>query len=254
MILVIPLIELRQGKCVEAIRGETGTERQYRDLASNPTQLCTFLREENAKTIFIRDGDSFDTGDSSLNYAAIKDICSRLDIPIQVYSNFMSLESCDELIDAGVYRVVIDNPEIASEAEMRKFMETHTRSRVAFSCICDGGVERRSGGPSENRLRLIKYLGAERVYYYDSDWESDEDVFDSVRISQIASGIGLRFTLIDAVRSPKKLWEINSLQKKFVDSVVLGKSLYENFFPCIKIWRMAEAESFSNNENNNKER
>jgi phosphoribosylformimino-5-aminoimidazole carboxamide ribonucleotide (ProFAR) isomerase len=60
MILVIPAIDLRNGKSVHMIQGEEGTESLYRGMSQNPLELSKLWRRENAKTIHINDLDSFD--------------------------------------------------------------------------------------------------------------------------------------------------------------------------------------------------
>jgi hypothetical protein len=44
------------------------------------------------------------------------------------------------------------------------------------------------------------------------------------------------------IASPAHLWELEQRVPRNVDSVVIGRAMYENRFPCQNIWRIAEAE------------
>lgn len=54
MILVIPAIDLRQGKCVRLIKGEAGTEKIYSD---DPVKMAIIWRGENFKALHVVDLD-----------------------------------------------------------------------------------------------------------------------------------------------------------------------------------------------------
>lgn len=43
------------------------------------------------------------------------------------------------------------------------------------------------------------------------------------------------------IASPEQLWELQRSAPANVDSVVIGRALYENRFPCQGIWREIEA-------------
>jgi phosphoribosylformimino-5-aminoimidazole carboxamide ribotide isomerase len=51
----------------------------------------------------------------------------------------------------------------------------------------------------------------------------------------------MRITAAGGVSSPSHLWALQELQPLGLDSVIVGRALYENKFPCQKIWRQAEA-------------
>ena len=40
---------------------------------------------------------------------------------------------------------------------------------------------------------------------------------------------------------PKQLWDLQQLTSIGLDSVIVGRALYENRFPCQRMWRTIEA-------------
>jgi phosphoribosylformimino-5-aminoimidazole carboxamide ribotide isomerase len=61
-------------------------------------------------------------------------------------------------------------------------------------------------------------------------------------IKEMAVKSGMKITASGGVSSFKDLIRMQELEKFSVDSVIVGKALYENKFPCQALWRMNEKE------------
>ena len=59
-------------------------------------------------------------------------------------------------------------------------------------------------------------------------------------IQQIAQRTGLKVTASGGVSSYQDLIKLQELEKFGVDSVIVGKALYENRFSCQALWRENE--------------
>jgi phosphoribosylformimino-5-aminoimidazole carboxamide ribotide isomerase len=53
---------------------------------------------------------------------------------------------------------------------------------------------------------------------------------------------GIKITASGGVSGFKDLIRMQELEKFGVDSVIVGKALYENRFPCQALWRLNEKE------------
>ncbi|HPN38518.1 MAG TPA: HisA/HisF-related TIM barrel protein, partial [Melioribacteraceae bacterium] len=54
----------------------------------------------------------------------------------------------------------------------------------------------------------------------------------------------LKITHSGGISGYKDLMEVQKLNSFGIDSVIIGRALYENKFPCQKIWRVAESGIF----------
>lgn len=54
-----------------------------------------------------------------------------------------------------------------------------------------------------------------------------------------------KVTVSGGVRNKDELMDIQQLMPMGIDSVIVGRALYENRFPCQKLWRVAEAGLFN---------
>jgi len=61
----------------------------------------------------------------------------------------------------------------------------------------------------------------------------------------IADATQAKVTLSGGIRNKDELMDVQGLIECGIDSVIVGRALYENRFPCQKLWRVAELGIFS---------
>ena len=101
--IVIPAIDLLEGKCVRLYQGDFNQTEQVADDPFN--QLDRFI-EDGAEIIHIVDLDGA-RDQSKRQYKLIQQLCERSTVPIQVGGGIRSLETVEQLIEAGASRLVI---------------------------------------------------------------------------------------------------------------------------------------------------
>src|SRR5690606_20949986 len=121
-----------------------------------------------------------------------------------------------------------------------------TASRVVFGIIAESGrvaLHNQLPAISDTEFACsIRALGGTRIFYIDLAWEGSLAGPDFDSLERIATESGLRVTAAGGIANARQLWELQKLESCGVDSVVIGRALYENCFPCQKIWRIAEAD------------
>lgn len=244
MILVIPSIDLRGGHCLRCIAGEPGTEELYSSYSFHPDNLAKLMRRENAKTLHITDHDSIE-GDNTVNEKIINDIVKGIDIPVELLRAFRSVEEVEQQLENGIYRVVLNSLILTDPDGVRSLVHKYTPSRIIAGVRATGYTTVLP--PADPPLKTIDYalkakeLGITRLIYTDVSWEGTLCGPDISILKTIAIETGMRITSAGGVSSPQHLWALQELQKFGLDSVIVGRALYENKFPCQKIWRQAEA-------------
>ncbi len=235
MILVIPSINLTKGHCFDCIVGESGTEKLYSNLAANISLFAQLLRRENSKSIHIRDIDSFDGNNTNENLECVINAVGKVDIPIQFSRMFSSLDECDKLLESGVYRIIIDSKShLINDSAV--LIDKYNSSRVAI------GIEYTDGDDISSCLKEFRNCGGERAIYSNINWDPLNNDSDFTIALKIAGDFKIRLTLDNAVSNYRQLAAISNIGAPWIDSVIIGKPLYLNNFPCQKIWRIAESE------------
>ena len=238
MILVIPSIDLLSGCSTLPMVG------RYTQVSKNPVELSMLFRKENAKTIHINNLNSLSGSDNQHNIETLLNIVDSVEIPIQYYSQFNSFHECEELLDQGIHRIVIDKFFIENTKDVSNLIKKYSSSRIAFYAKVDSNISKKQclnvDINIDEYIQKIKIIGGDRIIYEDMSWFINLN-YNIKYINELTNNHRVKTTLFDSAMNYKDLNYININSNIFVDSIILGKSLYENNFPCQAIWRIAES-------------
>ena len=85
--IIIPAVDIKNGKCVQLVQGKPGTEQVVID---NPVEVALKWQDMGAKRLHVVDLDG--ALDSGANLEIIKEIVDKTDIPIEVGGGIRSIE------------------------------------------------------------------------------------------------------------------------------------------------------------------
>jgi phosphoribosylformimino-5-aminoimidazole carboxamide ribotide isomerase len=239
--LVIPAIDLRGGQCVRLYQGSYERETVYFD---DPVKMARLWRIQNAKVLHVVDLDAARGPEASTdNRRVIRDMCACLDIPVQVGGGIRTLADIESVLAMGVSRVIlgtaaVKNPELVSEAVAR-----FGGRRVVVGIDARDGEVRIDGwmeGSGVNAIDLaldMESRGCCRIVYTDisRDGTLAGPNLDAYR--ELACRLThCRITASGGVSGYRDLIALAELGDPKVDSVIVGRALYENRFPCQQIW------------------
>jgi phosphoribosylformimino-5-aminoimidazole carboxamide ribotide isomerase len=242
MTLVIPAIDLRGGRCVRLHQGSYEDETVYFD---DPVKMAKLWRVQNARVLHLVDLDAARGGseDRADNRDVIRDICSALDIPIQLGGGIRSMEQIEEALSWGVYRVILGTAAVRDPDLVEAAIDRFSCRRVVVGIDARDGEARVEGwteGSGLDAVELAREMedrGVRRIIYTDI---SRDGTMSGPNLSAYRTmGNALEEASITAsggVGGYKDLLELQTLEPYGVDSVVVGTALYENQFPCQQFW------------------
>ena len=242
MVLLVPAIDIRDGRCVRLVQGEPGTEKIY---SNDPVQMAVLWRGENAKCLHVVDLDGAFEG-SMKNLELIRRMVNTVDIPIQIGGGIRTFEQVKQLIEIGVYRVVLGTAAIEDPELVTRSIASFGKSKLAIGIDAKNGIVMTKGWQKDSGINAIdlalamKSRGVCRIIYTDISRDGMLNGPNFEAIKEIAVKSGLRVTASGGVSNFEDLRNIQELEKFGVDSVIVGKALYENRFPCEALWRMNE--------------
>lgn len=247
-ILIVPSIDIKDGKTVRVVQGipELGS----RDYGNDPVEMAMIWRTENAKVIHVVDFDNSNL-QSHKNFDTIADICDSVIIPVELGGGISNLEEADEVFTLGVYRIVVGSLVIKNEREFKKIFEKYGPKKVAAAIdvmdnrvVIKGRSEKTNHTPTEYAKHLSE-LGVERLIVTDVNRNgmlSGPNIQLCKEIAEVSNG---KVTLSGGIGGYKDLKLVTDNTNLGIDSVIIGRALYENRFACQKIWRIAESGIFS---------
>ncbi|MCO5251300.1 MAG: HisA/HisF-related TIM barrel protein [Candidatus Kapabacteria bacterium] len=241
MLLVIPAIEMRNGICFGCIQGEAGTSDYYQELFENPLLLVKLMREENSKALHVYDYDSFHSDESTSNLKSILNLSQNFDIPIQLHTKYIDANHCKMLLDSGIYRLIINELNHENLQTVASLLKSYSPSRIVFWCELDqqNNLVDKDGRALDDYLKQIQSIGGKRIVVKYTDRLFDDSCYEFTK--ELYRNYHMKISLYEGVYEAEDLIMLNKDTTKGIDSVIMSESLYQNCFPCQKIWRLAES-------------
>ncbi len=242
MLLIFPSIEISKECCVEVVHGVAGDERTY---SVNPVQMAILWRGENAKTLHVIDMDGIAEG-KIVNEDIIRRMVESVDIPIQVGGGLRTYEEIERVLKMGVYRVIVGTVAVEQPGLIERLVKAFGTRKIAVAVFAregrvyvDGGNRRTEMTPLVLALDM-KRLGVSRIVYAERSADGREELLALDTLRELAERTNIRITCWGGATSFRDLMDLQSLERFGVDSVILGRTLYENRFPCQALWRLNE--------------
>lgn len=225
--LIIPAIDLREGKCVRLVEGQLDQETIY---SNDPVAMAAHWQTKGAQMLHVVDLDGAFAG-SLKNLDVIKEILSVLTIPVQVGGGIRNMRSVELLLELGAARVILGTsailkPELVSEACSRygAAILVGIDGRNGQVAIEGWGVTVEKG--TIELAAEMKALGINRVVFTDIRRDGTLRGPNFEAISELAIATGLKVVASGGVSTPDDLLTLKKLEPYGVDSVIMGKALY----------------------------
>ncbi|MBA7632182.1 1-(5-phosphoribosyl)-5-[(5-phosphoribosylamino)methylideneamino] imidazole-4-carboxamide isomerase [subsurface metagenome] len=195
--------------------------------SEDPLEVAMEWQSSGAPRLHIVDLDGAATGEP-LNLAIIKDIAGAALIPTQLGGGIRQLETIEEVLKAGIERVVlstaaVENPELVKQA-CRKFPDS-----IIVSVDARAGQVAIRGWRQETELTAIVFikamikLGVKRFIYTDISRDGTLTEPDFTTISELIDTV--KFPII-AAGGISSLNHLRMLKKLGAEGAIVGKALY----------------------------
>lgn len=242
-LLIIPSIDIKDGKLVRIVQGIPKVASA--DYPDDPVEMAKIWRAENAKCLHVVDFDGAWYG-SNKNLPVIEKLIESVVIPVQVGGGLRSIDKIRTAFRIGTARVVIGtiavtNPEILQQAldEFGPDKILVSMDVIKNTVIIKGRKEHSALNPVSLGLNL-KSMGVKRLIVTDVERNGLLLGPNLELLKLIAEKVGLKITASGGISGYKDLISLMDLTNYGVDSIIIGRALYENKFPCQELWRIAE--------------
>lgn len=246
-LLVIPSIDIKNGKTVRVVQGIP--ELDCKEYGSDPVEMARIWRAENAKMLHIVDFDGA-WEHSQQNFNIVEKICSSVVIPVQFAGGIRNIDDAQKIMDTGICRLCISTMALEDPDEFAKLFLKYGPDKIAVSLdvidneVVTRGRKRKSGLHYINFTMKMQEMGIKRLIVTDV-LRNGVLGGPNLEISKdVAIRTGCKVTLSGGIRNKDELIDVQQLMNVGVDSVIVGRALYENRFPCQKLWRVAESGIF----------
>jgi phosphoribosylformimino-5-aminoimidazole carboxamide ribotide isomerase len=230
--IVIPAIDLRNGLCVRLLQGRKSDVTIYNE---DPVAVAKEFAAAGAQMIHVVDLDGAFNEAGSPNRAVVKTIVETVDVPVELGGGIRSLDDAQELCDAGVARVVLGT--LAGESpELLKEFAARFGSRICVGIdardgrVMTRGWEAATPVMAVDLARAVAGHGVERIIYTDI---ARDGMLSGPNIEQtlaVVRAADVRVTASGGVSSLDDIKRLRDTDEPRLDSVIVGKALYEGKF------------------------
>lgn len=246
--LVIPVIDIKDGKCVRVIQGLSENTEFY---SESPINMAKLFRKENFKCLHITDLDGAVQG-TMKNFDLIKEITGSVDIPVQLGGGIRDFETAKKIItELGVYRIVIGTAALTNKGLIEKLLKEFSPNKLVVcideklnNVVIDGWINYANITPVDFAIQMGE-IGVTRIIYQDVTRVGNLSGPHIPRLIEIAEKTNMKITSAGGISSFSDLKKLKEIEHLGIDSAMISRALYDNQFPCQRIWRDAESKDVS---------
>lgn len=246
-ILVIPAIDIKDRKTVRIVQGipELGCN-AYGD---DPVEMAMIWRAENAKVIHVVDFDSSHEH-SHKNFDILGEICESVIIPVEFGGGIKTLDDAEEALSLGAFRLVIGSLAYTTPKMFNKIFEKFGPQKISAAIdVIDNelvihGRKEKTGIKAVDFAKKLADVGIARIVVTDVARNGMLEGPNIELCKNIAEHSNTKVTLSGGISNYKDLINVQNNSEFGIDSVIIGRALYENKFSCQKMWRVAESGIF----------
>jgi phosphoribosylformimino-5-aminoimidazole carboxamide ribotide isomerase len=229
--LIIPAIDLKDGRCVRLFQGEMDKETVY---FANPVEAAKHWLAEGARFIHIVDLNGAVEG-RPVHTKEVAAICKQAGLSVELGGGLRSIEAVESALDLGVTRVVIGT----AAYENAEFLRVLCKS---FPGKIGVGIDARQGKvavkgwletTSMEAIDLAKRCeddGAARIIYTDISRDGTRDGVNVGETLKIARAVKIPVIASGGVSTLDDVRNLVPLEKEGVEGLIVGRALYAGAF------------------------
>ena len=230
--IIIPAIDLRGGRCVRLTQGQASAETVY---SENPVAVAKQWYEAGAEMLHIVNLDGAMNLDDSKNIRVMSDILYQINLPIQFGGGVRALDEVQRLDDLGVTRIVVGTAAIENPQLLQALLDDFGSTIVVGIDAREGKVALRGWQKTADMTAVdlalkVADMGVERIVYTDIARDGMLSGINLEATREIAELSGLKVTASGGVATLDDIYLVKELEEFGVDSLIIGKALYEGAF------------------------
>jgi phosphoribosylformimino-5-aminoimidazole carboxamide ribotide isomerase len=243
--MIIPAIDLRDGRCVRLTQGRKELTKIY---DGDPVEIAKSYEAAGAQMLHVVDLDGAFSESNSRNRQVLSNILRAVNTPIQFGGGLRSHKDVLDVCRLGVARVVLGTMAVEEPEALGKLARQLGAHRVAVGIDARKGRVTTRGWETQKPLRALDLalevarLGVERIVYTDVGRDGMLQGVNTDDPCMIARTSGLKVTASGGVSSLEDLKRLKVISECGIDSVIVGKALYERRFTLLKALQAVAAE------------
>lgn len=235
--LIIPAVDIKNGKCVQLVQGKPGTEQVS---IENPVKVALQWENQGASILHVINLDGA-FGEGKKNQEIIEKIVEEVSIPIQLGGGIRTKEDACNLLDKGVDKVILGTMAIENPDNVTELADEFGKKRIIValdskdSRVVIKGWTQKTDKSAPELGRIFEKKGAGSILYTNVDVEGLLEGFKIEPALELLKAVNIPVIYSGGITS---IDDLKILKDTGVHGVVIGSALYKgkiNFKEALKI-------------------
>jgi phosphoribosylformimino-5-aminoimidazole carboxamide ribotide isomerase len=229
--LIIPAIDLKDGRCVRLFQGEMDQETVYFE---NPVEAAKHWLDEGARLIHIVDLNGAVEG-RPVHTKEVAAICRETGAEVELGGGLRSAEAVQAALKLGVSRVVIGTAAYDKQEFLQALCKTFPGKIVVgidarFGKVAVKGWKETTTMDGVDLAQRCEADGASRIIYTDISRDGTQGGVNLDETRRLAQSVNIPIIASGGVATLDDIHKLLALEKEGVEGVIVGKALYAGAF------------------------
>ena len=232
--LIVPAIDIRDGKCVRLVKGDYARETVFGD---DPSEMARRWVREGATALHLVDLDGAKSGKSD-NYQAVEAILAAVadeaDRPVEVDlgGGIRDADGVARWLDAGLHHVILGTaavrePDLVSRCASKHPGAVWVGIDARAGSVAVSGWTEDSGVSAVELARDVEQRGAGGIVYTDIDRDGTGDGVNVEATKSLAAALSIPVYASGGVHTISDIERLLSAEEAGVTGVIVGRALYD---------------------------
>jgi len=225
--IIIPAVDIKNGKCVRLLQGRMDAETIYSD---QPQAMAAKWARLGARLIHVVDLDGA-FAKSPQNVSSIRNILGSVDVPIQVGGGIRNEKTVHMYLQMGIQRVIIGSEAINKPAFVKKVCKKYP-DRVVIGIDARNGKVAIDGWKETTRIEAVDLAkkfedcGIAAINFTDIHRDGMQTGPNLEAIRRLAEAISIPVVASGGISSIRDIERLLPLEEVGVVGIIIGKALY----------------------------
>ena len=229
--LIIPAIDIKDGRCVRLYQGDMDRETVY---YQQPLDAARHLAAEGARMVHVVDLNGAVEG-RPVHLSELAAICAESGVAVEAGGGLRTLEAVETAMAAGVERVVIGTKAYEDQDFLRAACERFPGRVVVGIDARDGKVAVRgwrddTAMDAMELARRCERDGAARIIYTDISRDGTGSGVNAEQTVRLARAVNIPVIASGGVASLDDIRTLAARAGEGIEGVIVGRALYNGAF------------------------
>ena len=223
--IILPAIDIKDGKCVRLVRGDYATAHQ---VASDPFSTAESFALAGSRWMHMVDLDGAKDG-KTVNKDLFLEMAKTSPLKIELGGGIRSLETAEQYLSAGIARVILGSAAVKNP-EFVKNAVANFGDRIAVGIDAKNGKVAAEGWLDTTDVdyldlaRAMEQVGVHTIIFTDTSKDGTLSGPNLVQLAEIHQAVSCNIIASGGVSC---LNDIDSLKNLGLYGAICGKSLYQ---------------------------